>query len=517
MSRKNRNNKKIRSLPKAKGISHKDIESIAASVMKSMGNNSYGYGRSGASRVNTTMAGYRTISGGPDKDIVENISLLRERSRDSYVSNPIVAGILKKYKTAVVGKGLVPKPNLKHGVLGISKEEAQRIEQEIKIKFAIWAKSSNADAMRMHNFYALQSLVVLNWLMNGDVFVVPKYKKRPGVPTQLCIQVLEGDRVRNPYLNIDKNIREGVELDSSGEVLAYHVSNKHPGDDFTFESIRVKAYNKFGRRNLLHIFEPERPGQRRGVPLIAPAMESLKQIGRYSQAELMAAVVNAMYAFFLEQTLDSPATVDPGSFGGISKNDQTFREGTDHFEIGKGAVNILNPGEKVKDFSPGRPNSNYKLFVDSIYEEIGAAVELPKEVMLNNFQSSYSASRAALEEAWRRFYGVRELLISYFCQPVYEAFLLEQLSLGELKLPGFFESEVKRAEYSRATWVGAKKISLDPYKDMRARELALKMGLTNREILSQEDGLDFDEILEQKIKEDEILDPLLKDEGGNDV
>ena len=509
---KNKNRKKkIKPSPIENGMSHKDIGNVAALVMETLENNSYGYGRSGASRTTTSMQGYRTITGGPDKDIVGNIPLLRERSRDLYVSNPIVAGILKKYKTAVVGKGLVPKPNLKYEALGITKEEARKIEQQIKIKFGIWAKSINADAMRMHNFYVLQSLVVLNWLMNGDVFIIPKFKSREGVSTRLCVQIVEGDRVRNPYLNLNRNIQEGVELDEDGEVLAYHVSSNHPGDNFPNKSTRVKAFNKFGKRNILHLFEPERPGQRRGVPLISPAMESLKQIGRYSQAELMAAVINAMYSFFLEQTLDTPPTEGIGSFGSGNKVPQTFRDGTDRFELGNGTMNVLNPGEKVANFTPGRPNSNYKLFVDSIYEEIGAAVELPKEVMLNNFQSSYSASRAALEEAWKRFYGVRELLISYFCQPVYEAFLLEQISLGELKLPGYFDSEIKRAEYARATWVGNKKISLDPFKEMKARELALEMGLTTREILSQEDGLDYDELLEQKQKEDEINNPLLKD------
>jgi lambda family phage portal protein len=513
MARRKKNNRN----PPPKAITKEEVVNIATEAIQAMGNNSYGYGRSGASRTTSSMVGYKTISGGPDRDIVENISLLRERSRDSYMGNPIATGILKKYKTSVVGKGLVPKPSLRANVLGISQEEAQKIELEIKSRFNTWAKSPNSDAMRMHNFYALQSLVVLNWLMNGDVFAIPKFKNREGVSTKLCVQIIEGDRVRDPYVNLDRSIIEGVELDDDGELIAYHVSNKHPGDDLTFKSVRVKAYNQFGKRNILHVFEPERPGQRRGTPLIAPAIESLKQIGRYSQAELMAAVVNSMYAFFVEQLVDQPNSPLPGIYGNVTGANRNFRDATDKFELAKGAVNILRPGETVKDFTPGRPNSNYKSFVDSIYEEIGASVELPKEVMLSNFQSSYSAARAALEEAWQKFYGIREVLINYFCQPIYEMFILEQLSLGNLNLPGYYEDEKKRNEYARATWVGSKKISLDPYKEMKAREIALELGLTNREILSQEDGRDFDELVEQKLREDKMLAASKGEEGGENV
>lgn len=53
----------------------------------------------------------------------------------------------------------------------------------------------------------------------------------------------------------------------------------------------------------------ERAGQRRGVPLLAPVLESLKQIGRYTEAELDAAMIAAMVTVMIER--DSPTSSPP--------------------------------------------------------------------------------------------------------------------------------------------------------------------------------------------------------------
>ena len=482
------------------------------SMIDSFKNNDRGYGRAGASRVKNSLKAFFTKKGGPDKDIIENLEILRQRSRDLYMGVPIASGILKKYRTCVVGQGLVPKPNLNGESLGISEEEAREIEKQLKREFNAWAKSQNSDAMRMHNFYTLQGLVMLSWVMNGDVFIIPKLKNRKGVKNKLCVQVVEADRIRNPTGNLDESIKEGVEIDEDGEVTAYYIANKHPGDETVTKTVRVEAYNKLGRRNILHIFEPERPDQRRGVPLLAPVIESLKQIGRYSEAELMAAVVSGMFTVFIEQGVEDEE-IEPGQYG-VTEEEKAFREESTKIELGNGAINILKPGEKVESANPGRPNSNYKLFVDSIYEEIGSGIEMPKEVMLNHFTSSYTAARASLEEAWRRFISVRSILVNYFCQPIYEEFILEQVANGTIKLPGYFSNETIKKEYSRATWVGPNKISIDPYKEMKANEVALSLNITNREIISQEKGYDFDEVITQKLREDRYINEnTLK--GGN--
>lgn len=70
-------------------------------------------------------------------------------------------------------------------------------------------------------------------------------------------------------------------------------------------------------------------------------------------------------------------------------------------ELSPGAVVDLNEGEKAHDMNPGRPNTAFDGFVIAICRQIGAALEIPYELLVKCFNSSFTASRGALLEAWK--------------------------------------------------------------------------------------------------------------------
>ena len=85
-----------------------------------------------------------------------------------------------------------------------------------------------------------------------------------------------------------------------GELKNYYIATSHPADTFNYTVKAYPAFNSLGRKNILHIFEPERIGQRRGIPILGPIIFSLKQLGRYKSSELTAAVINAMIGLIVE-------------------------------------------------------------------------------------------------------------------------------------------------------------------------------------------------------------------------
>ncbi|GAV24798.1 phage portal protein [Carboxydothermus islandicus] len=462
-----------------------------------------GYSNHGASKTKKSLLGWNYKGGSPDDDITDNLDILRQRSRDLYMGAPLATGALKTYRTNVVGFGLRLKAQIDAEFLGMDPEEADEWEKTAEREFALWAK--DCDATRMMDFYEMQALVFLSMLMSGDVFCALPMIQRPGNPYLLKISLIEADRVCNPPEITDDKVRGGVEVDQYGAPVAYYIAQKHPLDKYTMGKnkwIRVPAFGeKTGRRNILHIMEFERPGQRRGVPILAPVIETLKQLTRYSEAELMAAVISGMLTVFI--TSNTPETPLGES---IPLEQQIDTADQNSYELGNGAIIALAPGEDVKEVNPNRPNTAFDSFVTSMCRQIGAALEIPHELLIKHFTASYSASRAALLEAWKAFKMRRTWLAAKFCQPIYEEFLIEAVARGRIKAPGFFDDPVIRMAYSGAEWYGPSQGQIDPLKEVNAAALRVKEGFSTRAREAAElTGSDFERIVRQRAREERMM------------
>ena len=70
---------------------------------------------------------------------------------------------------------------------------------------------------RLDNFYELQQLAFLNWLMSGDVIATLPVTKRVNMPYDLRICLIEADRLSNPDGDTsDPHIVGGVETNDAG-------------------------------------------------------------------------------------------------------------------------------------------------------------------------------------------------------------------------------------------------------------------------------------------------------------
>lgn len=468
-----------------------------------------GYSNYGASHTKKSLLGWLFSGGSHREDIQDNLATLRQRSRDLYMGGATLAtGAIKTMRTNVVGIGLRPKPTVDRKLLGLSDDEATEFERAAEREFKLWADTTACDLQRLDNFAELQQLVFINWLLSGDVIVTLPTTKRVNMPYDLRINLIEADRLCNPNNNeYLENICGGVETNEKGEVIAYHIAKTHPlayDVPKIQEWIRVPAYGaKTGRPNVLHIMCRERIGQVRGVPFLAPVIESLKQLGRYTDAELMAAVISGMYTIFIEKD----GTGDGEPFGAVIPEEQQVDSTDDNsIEIGNGIVVDLNPGEKAHDTNPGRPNTAFDGFVTSMCRQIGTALEIPYEILLKHFSSSYSASRGALLEFWKTVNMYRDWLKNDFCQPIYEEFICEAVAKGRLEAPGFFSDPLIKKAYCGCEWNGPTNGQLDPVKEVTAASLRVKNGFSNRskETAELTGGDYFKNIEKLKIEEEKI-------------
>ena len=441
-----------------------------------------------------------------------------------YMAAPMATSAIKTNRTNVVGVGLRLKSRIDREALGLTPDQAERWQKDTEREFSLWASNKRAcDATGMNNFYGLQQLALVSWLLSGDcIGIVKQYKTTRLLPYSLRVHLIEADRVATPtgaglgtslLYTTGKNpdngntIYDGVEVDKDGMVVAYHIRSTYPfelGAPALTEWARVLAYQEHtGLPNVLHVIDTERPDQYRGVSYLAQVIEPLLQLRRYTESELMAAVIESFFTAFVK----TEASKEEMPFNEVNEDAETEPRNPNDYNMGPGQVNIMNPGEDVVFAEPKHPNGSFDKFVEAISSQVGAALEIPSDLLLKKFNASYSASRAALLEAWKAFKMRREWLGDNFCRPLYEIWMSEAVARGRIYAPGFFDNPAIHAAYLGSEWLGPSQGQLDPVKEITAEILACSEGFsTHEQSTIRLNGGQWDSNVEQLQRENEKLD-----------
>lgn len=462
----------------------------------------------GASRMLRSMASWIPGLGSPRRDFNQNERrMLVARSRDAMRNHLIARAAITRLRTNVVGTGLVCRAQVDHEALGISEAAADDLNGELDRLWSLYADDPReCDAEATLNHYQLQALVLVSSMVAGDVFVASPDQERPGCIFSTRLQLIESDRVSNPNAGLDRaDLIDGVEVDGLGAPVAYHVCTGYAGEHLVGKPLSWERLTVFGaetgRRRVLHVLaDKERPGQKRGMPYLAPVLEPLQKLERYASAELMAAVISAMFTVFIKKTSDFQAGNLPMS--ALAEEAPGGDDTTDgELALGEGAVVDLGVGEEPMVANPGRPNAQFDPFFTAVVKEIGSALELPLEELLLHYSSSYSAARAAMLQAWR-FYSLRRWWLACdFCQPSRELVIDEAVARGLINLPGYGDA-AKRKAYCQAIWIGPARGAIDELKEANAAGKRIDIGVSNETLeTAAMTGEPWQQVFRQRVRE----------------
>lgn len=491
-----------------------------------------GYSSGGASLTKKTLKMFLPTHYSAKEDIDRNLRTLRDRAHDLVINSPVGAAAVNAQSTNVIGAGLKLFPRIKSDVLGLTPEYAREWSRHTKQEFELWANSAlGCDYLRRNNFYELQNISFVSYLTEGDSFCLFR-RREPTIdnPYSLRLQLIDAQRVSNPVasggmiasaisnvemkrVGSNNRIVNGIEVDKDGAVVAIWVSNRIWNEpttitpELSWQRVRWYGY-RTGCRNLLHICHDTRPDQFRGAPLLAPVIESIKQISRYSDAELSSAIVKSFFSVFFVQPLQG--NYDLNEMLGIQEKEQGAPVvDVGEYKLGVATMAALPRGVDVKAIDSSNAQSTFEPFIGAFLKQIGAALNIPYEVLLKNFTASYSASRAALLQAADEFRQRKAWFIQDFCAPVYEQFLAEAVATGRIKAEGFFDDPIKRAAWSAADWRNENSHFLDPVKETQAMILRLNAGLSTYSTeIAEATGQDFDEVIETLRQERELINQL---------
>lgn len=462
-----------------------------------------GSGYDAAKRSTRRTRNWRAGEGSPAVDILTDLETLRGRSRDLERNNPLALGAIKTRDNGVVGAGLKLRSVIDYKVLGIAPEARAEIQYTLEREWDLFCRE--ADFTGLMHFDDLQRLTFHSARVSGDVGIARRYRKRPGETYGTRVVLIEADRISNPRgLTDTPQVQGGVQIAADGEVVGYHIADRHPGE-VTARPINWGYVPRRGSSGLVQFIlaaEITRPGQVRGVPMFAPVEEALKQLGDYSAAELKAAI-NDAYLFAFEQVA---APIDDDGNPLVSASDPSMPDDAGELTLEDLQITTLPPGSTVNVKKPERPNTAFDGFFTAFCKQIGVALGIPMEVLLGHFSSSFSAARGALEVAYKGFLVEQAWFVRTVLDPIREWQFTEMVAAGRFDAPGFFDDPIKRAAWLGRVWIGPTRIQINPQVEANADKTDMEMNVKSREqVMTERTGGDFDTKSAQILHEREVL------------
>lgn len=445
---------------------------------------------------------------------------LRTRSVEMFATNLYARGIIRRLVTNEIGAGLSLEAIPNAAILGKTEESLQEWADDVENRFQIWSENPIiCDFKQQNTFGKIQQIARQTALIAGDVLVVNRFNKITNLPQ---IQLIDGSAVQSP-LDVPRKghtIQHGVETDRNGRQVAYWVLQK----DGTIK--RIPAFGEKSGRRLAWLYygTDKLVDNVRGQPFLSLALQSIKEMDRFRDAEQRAAVINASLAMFVRKTEDKPSTL-PLSNGAIRKDtiekidpDGTPRNFGITKQIAGMVIEELQVGEEPVSFDTRRPNVNFGIFEQQIIAVLAWGNEIPPEILTLSFNSNYSASKAALNEFKIYLDKTRKDFASQFLKPIYQSWLIQETLTGRISAAGLLEAwrnPLKYQEYGawiEADFQGQIKPSLDLGKDVKTYGAAVDRGwMTNSRASKELFGTKFSSNV-KRIKREKAESKVLIDE-----
>ena len=403
-----------------------------------------------------------------DAALYGRLNILRDRARDLERNNEWVRGFLRTLENNVLGESGIALQMRVRDQSGRLDEVANQI---IEDRWWQWGRVGNCTLNRRQSWRDVQKLVLRSIARDGEVMVRIR-RRREG----LRLQVLESDLLDTDYnvtLGNGNEVRFGVEFGPDREVVAYHLLNRHPGDNLP-TSVPTERHTRVEAFALIHLFIEERADQSRGFPWVVASVRGLRMLDGYQEAELVAArTAAAKMGFFTRKA-------------GEGYEGESDSEGNLRMDASPGSFEELPEGVDFKAWDPNHPNQAFGDFIKARLRGVATSLGVSYNTLTSDLEGvNYSSIRAGLLEEREVWKALQRWLIEHFCEPVFSAWLQIELMSSRMPLPATKIWKFDAPEFRGRRWQW-----VDPKKDMEAAILGIRAGLTSQRDVIAEGGGD---------------------------
>jgi lambda family phage portal protein len=424
--------------------------------------------------------GWRPPSLSPNPSILYGLQLLRDRSRAAVRNDGYAKGAIDELVSNIIGTGIKP----------LSLADDQALRKRLQALWLLWTDESDADGL--FDWYGQQALAVRAWLEGGEVFV----RLRPRTPSDglsvpLQVQIIEPElcpHTWNTTLPNGNRVRAGIEFDAIGRRVAYYFHPSRPGDLVDFDPSDLRRVPADG---VIHLYQPLRPGQLRGVPHLTQALIKLRELDKFDDATLLRQqLANLFVGFVTRQNSADTDVTDPMTGLPVAHDD----DGNQLLSLEPGIFQELAPGEDVKFSDPPAIDGAYPDFTRQQLSHVAAATGVPYEVLTGDLSRVNDRTvRVLLNQFRRRIMAWQHQIVAFqLCRPVWRAWLDRVFLFGAAPIPASYATDPDPV--ARAKWVPQGWPYINPVQDVQANREAIRAGFESRSSVVSEQGEDAEAI-----------------------
>jgi lambda family phage portal protein len=414
-----------------------------------------------------------------DAEIDGSLIRLRNRSRQLCRDNPYARQAMRAIASNVIGRGIRMQGRVMMQRGGGRLDQA--INGRIEQAWQLWGRADRCHVAGKLSLPEMLRLAVRSVAESGEVFirVVPETFGRSRVP--LGLEIIESDycdegKTGGPDAS-GNEWRMGVKVNRWGRPIAYEFRTRHPGD--VTGSVGY-ATTEIPASEIIHLFVSERPGQTRGTPWMAAAIKRLHHLAGYEESEVVRARATASLMGFIQ----SPE-------GELQGDDVYDADRVSTFE--PGVFKYLAPGESVNVPQLNSPGNQFEPFLRAMLRAVSATIGCSYESISRDYsQTNYSSSRLSLLEEREEWRTLQDWVIEHLLQPVFDRWLAAAVGAGELLLPGY---ELAPERFEAVRWFPRGWAWVDPTKEVKAYEDAVRAGFKTQAQVVAEGGGDLEDLL----------------------
>lgn len=419
-----------------------------------------------------------------DYELWRTLRTMRRRSRDLCKNNDYARKFLQMCVSNILGPQGI---RLQVRATDSKDRPNRQLSTRVEKAWTEWGKKKTASVSQRQSWFDLQRLFVVMLARDGEVLV---HKRVMPNKFGFSLKLLNVDMLDENYnrrLANGNRIIMGVELDPDDRRVAYWLRENYAG--LLLPTPTTWTYKRVPAEEILHCFVQEDTEQTRGVPWLFTAIFRLRQLGAYEEAEVIGARIGASRMGFYKKPVgtevemvnrDAPPPVD---------------------EIEPGQFVELPDGWEVESFHSEHPHTNYSDFVKSVLRGVASGLGVSYNGLAEDLEGvNFSSLRAGLLGEQSNWRVLQKWVSENFHEDIYPVWLESALLTGAVTVRPRELPQIQDPQWQPRGWP-----AVDPVKEAQAQQMRLAMGIEALSDLAAEAGDDFEEKLQRRRQDRELM------------